>query len=235
MGIEIRAAESDREVDAAYELAARVFGPDYFTARDMKTRIRLLEPVRRFSDVIVAASGGEVVGFVRIVDRAVRLGGKTLTVGGITSVCLRPDFRGQGYGRAIMEEALEASKGRGDALSIAFARRAVDGFYPRLGYLGLGCHPELVAAIAPGAFPLAREVRIEPGLEAGRLDLYAAAYVDSYDRLALSFDRDGDWWTKVELRLASRIAQNGFVTVLVGARPAGYFVSHGGQIGRAHV
>lgn len=128
MGLDVRAATSAAEVDAAYELAARVFGPDYFTAAATKVRLRAVDPVRALDEVVLVVSDGEVVGFVRLVARSVWLGGEALPVGGVTSVCVHPRVQGQGYGRLVMEEALAISRARGDVLSIAFARRAVDGF-----------------------------------------------------------------------------------------------------------
>ena len=230
MGIEIRGAQSEHEVDDAYELASKVFGPNYFAAREMKVRARLLEPVRRLSDVILAMSAGDVVGLVRIVDRQVSLGEARLSVGGITSVCLRPDFQGQGYGRAIMEEAIAASRQRRDVLSIAFARRAVDGFYPRLGYVGLGCHPAMIVKIEPGP-PLSEAVTLSPQFdERLATDVYGAAYEDSYRELVMSFFRDAAWWASAPMRLQSRIEPDGFVTVREGKRPVGYFIAHGGRV-----
>ncbi len=38
--IEIRSAHDEREVDEAHKLASRVFGPNYFTARENQRRVR---------------------------------------------------------------------------------------------------------------------------------------------------------------------------------------------------
>lgn len=230
MGIEIRGARDEREVDEAYELASRVFGPDYFTAREIKLRSRRLEPLTDLRDAIVALSDGEVVGLVRIVDREAWLGGATLKVGGITAVGIRPDFQGQGYGRAIMEAALERSRQRGDALSIAFARRAVDGFYPKLGYVGLGCHPEMLVTRQAGSEDGRGVVALKPGLDEGPLEVCAAAYQDSYRGLVMSFRRDAAWWAKLPLRLSSRVRPDGFVTVWDEARSVGYLIVHDGRV-----
>lgn len=230
MGIEIRGARDEREVDEAYELASRVFGPDYFTSREVNLRNRRLEPLAALRDAVLALSGGEVVGLVRIVDREAWLGGASLKVGGITAVCIRPDFQGQGSGRAIMEAALERSRQRGDALSIAFARRAVDGFYPRLGYVGLGCHPEMLVTLGRGADASGGAGALKPGFDAQLLDTYAEAYRDSYRDLVLSFRRDAAWWAQLSLRLSRRVDREGFVSVEEGGRPVGYLIAHDGRV-----
>ena len=227
MGLEVRAATSAAEVDAAYELAARVFGPDYFTASATKVRLRAVDPVQSFDEVVLVLSDGDVVGFVRLVGRAVWLGGEALPVGGVTSVCVHPRVQGQGYGRLVMEEAIAVSRARGDVLSIAFARRAVDGFYPRLGYLGLGCHPELtVPALAVGA----RSDCGTRGFDAGAIAAYAAAYRATYGSLPFAFARDAAWWTLFARRLEGRISPDGFRTVRAHGRVVGYFVAQGTRV-----
>jgi predicted N-acetyltransferase YhbS len=227
MGLEVRTARSPEEVDAAYELAARVFGPDYFTASATKRRLRAVDPVRGLDEVVLVLSDGEVVGFVRLVARAVWLGGDVLPVGGVTSVCVHPRVQGQGYGRLVMEEALAVSRARGDALSIAFARRAVDGFYPRLGYFGLGCHPELtVLAPARGEAALA----VTPGFDVAEIGAYDAAYRATYGGLPFAFARDAAWWPSFAQRLEGRIPPDGFRTVRAHGRAAGYFVVQGQRV-----
>jgi GNAT superfamily N-acetyltransferase len=215
------------EVDAAYELAARVFGPDYFTSRAHKVRLRDVDPVRRPDEAVVVVRDGEVVGFVRLVERAVWLGEATLAVGGITSVCVHPDVQGLGYGRLVMEEAVALSRRRGDVLSIAFARRAVDGFYPRLGYLGLGCHPDLTLGAVPSGLASAESAA---GFDAASIPTYAAAYRASYRPLPLAFARDDGWWPCFSRRLEGRLSVDGFVNVAADGERVGYFVTDGARI-----
>lgn len=226
MGVEIRAARSAQEIDAAYELAAKVFGPDYFTSQGLKALARRLEPIRDYDDVVVAVAGDEIVGLVRIVGRTVAVGRHRLAVGGITSVCLRPDVQGRGYGRAIMEEALAACRRRGDVASVAFGRRAVDGFYPRLGYLGIGCHPDLAVAIdVPAAVPSVRR-----GFRTAEIERYAAAFEDTYGEIPLALMRDARWWTGAAERLRTRVGDDGLLVVEEAGAPAGYLVISAGRI-----
>ena len=220
MSWSVRPAESAAEVAQAYELAARVFGPSYFEARAQKDRLLALDPATDPRDVVIALDGADVVALVRIVDRAVLLGGHELKVGGITSVAVRPDLQGQGRGRAVMEAAIARSSDRGDDVSIAFARRAVDGFYWRLGYVGLGCHPRTVVRIP------AREggsVRMEHGCDAAHLNVYADSYTRTYQGLPLSFQRSRAWWDTARERLRWLDAEQ-FVTVFNGSRAVGYFI-----------
>lgn len=228
--VELRGARDASEVEQAYELAARTFGPSYFEARESKTHLRALEPMASTLDAVVAIHHGEVVGFVRIVDRAVWLGGRTLAVGGITSVAVRPDFRGKGIGRDIMEAALMRSRERGDALSIAFARRAVDRFYWRLGYIGLGSHVHMT--VSPGPATEGRRCDVRSGLDQAPTELYRDAYAASYEGLPLSFNRSAQWWTTFaeRMKLINPQEGHGLNTVFVGGAAVGYYAAYQGRV-----
>jgi GNAT superfamily N-acetyltransferase len=230
MGLDVRPAATLAEVDAAYELAARVFGPDYFTAAATKVRLRALDPVRRPDEAIVVLSDGEVVGFVRLVARAVWLGGDALVVGGVTSVCVHPRLQKLGYGRLVMEEALAVSRARGDVLSIAFARRAVDGFYPRLGYLGIGCHPELTVPVTARTGARAIAITITSGLDPEASAAYQTAYRATYGTLPLAFAREAVWWPSFARRMQDRLPPVDFRTVRSQGAVVGYFVVQGSRV-----
>ena len=221
MTVQYRPAESDREVRAGYDLAARVFGPNYVESKAHKDRLLALEPPIDVRDVVVGCDGGEVVAIVRIVNRAIRLGASTLKAGGITAVAVDPGRRGQGIGRAVMEAAIARSRQRGDTLSIAFARRAVDGFYWRLGYVGVGCHPRITVRV--GAVPQSGSVSIEDGLSAAAVQMCRGFYAASYGELPLSFVRDDTAWALIAQRLSWPPAAR-LVMVKDSGNPAGYYI-----------
>lgn len=184
-----------RELDDAYSLEARVFGPDAESARRRRDANERLEPPVP-EDAIVARKRGRVVGLVRLVRRTISLAGENLSAGGVTNVCVDPDLRGQGVGRRLMEASVSELARRGFALSATIARRAADGFYPLFGYLGIAAFAEMRLTVG-GAAP--------PGLKRsnGPRDLRgaAAAYAASYGSQALTFRRDAAWWRALPLRL----------------------------------
>lgn len=228
--VDIRSAQNELEVDAAYDMASKVFGPNYFAARQNHVRMQQLERLRDLRDVIVAVHQSNIVGLVRIVDREIWLGEATLKVGGVTSVCVHPDVQGQGYGRAIMEEALARLRQRADVLSIAFARRAVDGFYPKLGYVGLGCHPELRAGLGRSQTSEHKTLHLSAGLDEQWLSRYASAYEASYRAVFLSFRRGDEWWRSLSLRLSPLSSRGSFIAVSEGNAPIGYLILHEGRV-----
>jgi ribosomal protein S18 acetylase RimI-like enzyme len=223
--VHVRVAQSLAEVDAAYELAAQTFGPNYFEAREALIGVREMEPLKSLEDAVLVVNGESVVGFVRILDRKFHSPAGLVQGGGITSVCIHPDLRGEGWGVRVMEAALERSQQRGDVFSILFARRAVDGWYPKLGYVGMGCHVamSLDQGTHPDSLPIySGATRV--GVERSYLGAYADAYSDDYRDLFLSFHRDGEWWESLEARLAPGSGSGQFVNLIVGETLIGYFI-----------
>jgi predicted acetyltransferase len=229
--MEVRGAKHLREVDEAYELAARIFGANYFEAKATFARQRTLEPLNSLEDAVLVVSGEKVVGFVRILNRQFYSPAGIVKAGGITTVCTHPELRGQGWGLRVMEKALQRSRERGDAFSILFARRVLDGWYPRIGYVGIGCHLEMQVdkPIVAGTI-VSFTGSIQLGLVKSYVNTYAEAYTDSYQDLFLSFRRTEDWWQTVEQRLAHRVGTKDFINVTIGDDPIGYFILRGGKV-----
>ena len=229
--MEVRGAKDLREVDKAYELAARIFGPNYFEAKETHAHVRALEPLRSLEDAVVLVSGGEVVGFVRILDRRYYSPAGTVQAGGITGVCVHPGLRGQGWGLKVMDAAIRRSQRRGDAFSVLFARRAVDGWYPRLGYVGIGCHVEMRVEAPSGiGGPSELNGSLQTGIIDSYINIYADSYADSYMDMVLSVCRDSEWWQTLDARLARRVDAKDFVNVMVGEEPIGYFMLRAGKV-----
>jgi hypothetical protein len=126
-----------------------------------------------------------------------------------------------------MDAAIERSRNRGDVLSVAFARRAVDGFYWRLGYVGLGAHVRMTCSVPEG-----EEV---PRLQVSRTMLpaaepiLAAAYEHTYSCLPLRFVRPRDWWPTLRTRFPW-LGDESIGTVLQSASPIGYYVADEGAV-----
>lgn len=223
----VRAARTLDEVDAGYDLASRIFGSSYTEMSSMHSRIRALEPLRSLEDVIVLVDGDDVLGMVRILDRALNVPGGALPAGGITTVCVAERARGERWGIGLMEAALARGVARGDACSVLFARRAVDGWYPRLGYVGIGAHLQL-RLLGPAAAVPAVTTRSGVPVDPEVIGLLARAYDASYGGLFLSFLRTPAWW----LHLAEHIALKRVELIVVegGHGLAGYCVRSGGVV-----
>ena len=230
--MEIRKARNLKEVDEAYELASKIFGPNYFDAKAVKKHARLLEPLRSLGDAIVAVSGQEIIGFLRILDRQFYSPVGILKAGGITSVCVHPEFQSQGLGSKMMDAALRRSRKRGDDFSILFARRAADGWYSKFGYVGIGCHFELQIEkpFVKNEHLAKFTVSFHRGIFEAYIDTYADAYMNTYGDLFLSVVRCANWWQTLEKRLWRRVENEDFINVLVDGSIIGYFVQNGGRV-----
>lgn len=229
--LDVRAAKTKREVDLAYELVSKVFGPNYFEAREVKRHLRELENLRALEDAIVALKGNAIVGFLRILNRQYYSPVGLLNAGGITSVCVHPEFRGQGLGGKLMESALQRSRQRGDDFSILFARRVLDGWYPKFGYVGIGCHLEMqVEKSHIASKHLSFGGSFRKGIDVSYIDTYADAYADTYQDLFLGVYRDEDWWQALEKRLWRKVELEDLISVLMDGKPIGYFMIKEGSV-----
>ena len=229
--MEVRGAKDLREVDEAYELAARIFGPNYFEAKETYDHVRALDPLRSLEDAIVLVNGKEVVGFEHILDRRYYSPAGIVQAGGLTALCVHPGLRGRGWSLKIMDAAIRRSQQRGDAFSVLFARRAIDGFHPRNGYVGIGCHVEMQVEVSSEiGGPSELNGSLQTGIIDSYINIYADSYADSYADLVLSVYRDDEWWQELEARLARRVEAKDFVNVMAGRRPIGYFMLRAGKV-----
>lgn len=217
--IAIGPATTDRDVTAAFELASRVFGPNQFDAERTKQFVlEHVEPLRRRDNLTLAKSEGEVVGLVRRVSRRLRFGGVSMAATGITSVAVAPQLRGKGIGRQLMHAAHRHGVACGDEVAVLYARRAVDGWYAQLGYLGIGQHVELRLTSTDELG--ASQLGIRDGVQPTAISAYAAAYASTYRAVPGHFVRSRDFWRRLASRLTLRSAR--FLTLVAGRRTIGY-------------
>lgn len=200
----MRLARNAAEVDAAMDLAARVFGPSYFEAREHKAIVlRDIEPLAGPESIVIALDAGVIVGLIRLVDRRLRFGRDVFGVTGITSVAVDPSCRNRGVGGALMRVAMREGRERGDDVSVLFARRAVDGWYPKFDFLGIGQHVEMQVA-ATGTTGNRSGGRWSAGVRGNVLPSLASLYEASYRALPGNFVRPADWWKRFAARLRRR-------------------------------
>lgn len=184
-----------------------------------------LNSIEPSDSVILTDARKNISGTFTILERKINILGKKVDVAGVAFVCVHPGYQGRGLGRALMDAAVEELKKRKEVLSILIARRAVDGFYRKFGYLGTGCFTEL--AINRDAFKDAarlKGVELTTGpvkTEArGYMRLYNGVYAD----LPFSFVRGIKWWENVHAWLQYKIKPAQFVNVFYKGNLTGYFI-----------
>jgi predicted N-acetyltransferase YhbS len=219
--MKIQAAKTQKELDEAYDLEARVFGPNYFDSVHRRSINESLDPPAP-GDVVVVRDGKSVIGMLRLMPRSLHVLGSTLSAGGLTNVCIHPDHHGRGLGRDLMEAALRILRERGFQVSVTIARRAVDGFYSRFGFLGIDAFPELRVQVPERLPEASRRVHATRGVDSA-FD-YASAYGSTYGALAFAFDRKPAWWESLKKRLMLKHPGWSVLNLFLDGAPAGYAV-----------
>jgi len=226
----IRTASLHAEVDEAYDLAAKVFGPSYPEAVERLTRIRSYEGLEMPSDVVVARAERKIVGMAHVLPRPVYIDGRQVSAWGIGHVCVHPSYQGYGYGRGLVLRAIQKIREHAGVLAIVIARRKVDGFYPKYGFVGVDAFLEMAVACKSVTVPLRRRIRYRVNVLTDRLVDYAKAYAETYSNLPFAFCRAAHWWTHLESRLQAVSPEMECVNVYLENRWLGYFILHRGVV-----
>ena len=111
------------EIEALLDLLDGWPFPDGERGRDFFRRYIELDPAFEPRNVWAAERGGDLVSCVQIFPRQVRVGGRSLPMGGVGSVFTRPDCRRRGLAGALLERMIEAMRERGMVLSYLLAER----------------------------------------------------------------------------------------------------------------
>ena len=152
--LRFRAATSS-DLDRILEIQLCAF-PDARSA-DERRRNFTASPFGALDDLVLAMRGDEIVGQAFLFPLECWFGGRAVQVGGVASLAVAPEARGQGVASALLRALHVASDMRGDALTMLYAFR--QRFYARVGYgpsasrRRLGIDP---ASVPPSWVALAR-------------------------------------------------------------------------------
>lgn len=178
----------DEDLEQAWELDADSF----HEPEERKQRfLRWSEPAR----LIGLFDDGRLVALTAAHPFGQFFGGRSVPMGGLASVSVAPDRRGDGCARRVITGALEAMRERGEVISTLFP--AMTRLYRGLGWEVAG--HTLWRAVTPRSLqslPRPARARVRPG-DAGDLPAIGACY----DRLARSVngfvDRPEHWWGRI--------------------------------------
>ena len=134
--IQVVTPQDSAELEESCDLIARCFPPDYYTARGNEELLLKLEPYAPLENYLIVRDGHDaIIGVLRIVDRKLLYSDLDLSVAGMSSYAIHPDHRRSGLGRAIRDKWFSDYFPRYD-ISLGFARRVMDGYWSRFGYMG---------------------------------------------------------------------------------------------------
>lgn len=139
--IYIGLARDSHDIEAALLLAAKTFNTSKDLSKEaFKNKKILLSPNGSFdeNDVVILANGkNEVCGTCFLVDRDFYRNGIKLKSTFLSSICISKSFRGKGFSRLLMDEAIKKCEERGSSFAVLIARKAVDYFYNKFSFWGL--------------------------------------------------------------------------------------------------
>ena len=127
--MEIRAVR-ESELEEMVKLQCLIFDPDRYERYWHYIRN---DPSYHFEQTRVVIVDGRMVATLRIWDRDMRIGSRSVRMGGIGGVGTHPDHRRTGYASAMMKEAIEYMRSAGYDISVLFSSRAQP-LYRSLGY-----------------------------------------------------------------------------------------------------
>lgn len=188
--------------------------PDGWRGRDFFRRHVELDPTFEDANVVVAEEGGELVSCVQIFPRPVRMRGRAIPMGGIGSVFTRPERRGGGLARELLELALERMRERGLLVSLLFGDERL---YHALGWRAWNAKALLVSREPqPATRELGRDLEIRGFDRARDLAVLREMHADYSDRFDGTVVRDDRLW-ETTLRVAGNPVEEFLVAYRHGA------------------
>lgn len=223
-------ARNKREMELAIALAISTFRSENETSEEsLEIKGLLLSPCRTLTetDVIVLVSkSDEIYGACFLVDRELYRHRRTLKGTFLTSICIAESYRGRGFSKLLLNEAILECERRGSIFAILIARRAVDYFYNQFLFWGLSQYSKLTLSLPKSNFSNI-EFQINPASEADIIDINTI-YQNTYENLYGSFVRTTEYWRYILWK--TKIQQLNFSVFKTKERIIGYLISKENEI-----
>ena len=191
MDIDIRAPRDD-EAEDVFALCSEAF-------TSPPEREEPWRESKRMEDFLCAWSDGELVGTTEVMPGGQYFGGRSVPMGGVASVAVRPDQRGRGIAPRLLARAVERMHEQG--LVISTLHPATTRFYRGLGWeIGGEFGVRRVPTAMLAALPAGEPECVRPARAGDSDDLR-----ECYDRVAPTIngavDRSDARWHAMELTL----------------------------------
>lgn len=214
----IRIAENINEYKAAFNLASSIFAKTRH--EELWKQLSWGRPEdASVSNLIIALRAREVVGVVRICPTDMYWRTNHYKAAALTSICVSPEYQGNGIGRMLMEEAAKHCDENEFDFSYLVARRAVDHFYPRFGFFGASSYQMLKVRGEPRSHRSKVELR---SFQKENSRLYSEWYRECYYYSFGRTRRDKEYWLKLDNRL--EFLELSFREIFVDSQLVGYIV-----------
>lgn len=146
--INFRLANSTKECVEAYNLANRIFSQNP-TDKNYKAILWAKNGNEQPEQLMVAVDGSKIIGLVRMCPSQMIWREEKISICGLTSICIEPNYQGKNLGRGLMEATVEHCDENGLDATFLVARRAVDHFYLKFGFIGASSYPSMTIQEIP--------------------------------------------------------------------------------------
>ena len=217
----VKFASSKDEVKRAFELAKDIFVKDpnsqSSTFKELSWNIKA---DNIFKNIIIATSGSDIIGVVRLCPRTFLWQRKKFKVAGISSVCVHPKFRKMGIARSLMQTTINHCDQQGYEMTFLIARKAVDHFYTKFGFFGASSYPRILIVKKHN---LQSHSLSFSDFKMSNYQSYRAFYEHSY-RLSFGVTyRTKTLWRQIQCLVDEKEIE--FKEILISKKLAGYVVS----------
>jgi len=210
----------DAELEATYDLFARSFGPDYSASKKRMDFLRKAEPYSPLSNhLIVKEPYGDIVGALRLVDRELMFGEVRLRAAGMSLFAVHPDHWYMGVAQAIQRQFFELANHNFD-LTFGFARKRMDGYWSRFGYIGYTSFTTL--SVDKKSLPGSTGEFQQVDFSGQHLSACQRHYLDNYRDVFCSVYRDAALWDFY----VQRIGQDHLGSLICFTTPEGRTVGY---------
>ena len=146
--INFRLANSLKECAEAFNLANRIFSQNP-TDQNYKTMLWAKNGNDQPEQLMLAVDGAKIIGLVRMCPSQMIWREEKFLISGLTSICIDVNYRGKNLGRGLMETTIKHCDEKGLDATFLVARRAVDHFYLKFGFIGASSYPSIIIEEIP--------------------------------------------------------------------------------------
>lgn len=226
--IKYRSLSNKEEFNAAKEVSNSFYVGEMGADNIQKNHYWDYQKEIDLSFIVGAFDDKKVIGLIRIIPTRLKIGKEFKNSACITSVVVKKDYRGRGISRGLMNQAIATLEEKKIEVAYLFARRAVDNYYNKFGFVGLSSY-ETISKIKIKALEDSNNVfELRNSKNSANISQYNEFYNDTYKNCLGAIARDSKYWESLINRLDSVVDVN-FVELYQNNQLEGYAIVQNGE------
>jgi hypothetical protein len=218
----VGAPASPADLDRLYDLFARAFPPSYHEAQAHLAFIRAHQPPVPAENYVVASTAdGTIVGGLTLLERTMLVDGCPMRVAGMSYYAIEPSYQATDCAARIIAATFQRLRGGRYDLAVGFARKVMDGYWSRHGFVGFTGFSSLTVE-APDLRRLAPAGTVTAVPDLPEPAALARLYRATYGGLTGAFVREAPEWRYWTARV--RRGNLGVTTFARGGEAVGYAI-----------